>query len=175
MLDINGISIKIEIEPFSCLNTLNIAGRTHYNISDIADIRGTFVANICGQEIINDSPVLNLVEMNEFLYGLVIKSDNSIPLTIDMEPVFYGWREGQEALITSFKYKEQEVNGQQNILGKIASSDVAAFLQDALQEAWKIARSDPFLYMYIVGRMYRQPAAHGAHTTQDKRTGSSTG
>ena len=156
MTETRKISIVADVLPFARLNVINVAGSPQYSMAEVADIRGNIFISVCGHSFNNDAPALNIIEIIEFLYGLNFPSEDAVALTIDMEPVMYGWRIADKILITSFKSKETAFNGHQNILGELTGADLVAALVQAHQQVSKICEFDPFLGIYIFSRMYRQ-------------------
>ena len=149
-------SVEIQVWPFTALNVVKRDGFDHFNISDIADLQGKFHLCLFGKIIENDAPILNLIEVVEFLYGISANGNSPVPLTIDMEPISYGWRDGDEALITNFKSRSLEHNSFENIIGVLSAMDIGSAIRDATREFSKLLGMDPYLYAFLMARMYKQ-------------------
>lgn len=152
----NPFSIDMQILPFSALSFISIGEEYHYKMAEIADIQGNIKIGLCDWAVNGDAPILNIIETSEFLYELTRGSVHPVALTIDMEPVLYGWNEGGCVLITNFKSKELRVGRHENILGKLTGAEFGMALKKTVDEIAKVLAFDPFLYAYVLGRMYRQ-------------------
>jgi hypothetical protein len=148
-------SLIVEIGSFETLPVVDVDGEKHFGIADIADVPGSFELGMFDVRERGSAPLLHIIELLEFLYGVMFERDEPSTLTINMEPVLYGWRRGGGVLVTNFRTKEPEFKGARNFVGELSESDVGALMQATIEQLLKLLPDNPYLFAYIISRSYK--------------------
>jgi len=151
----NSFLITCDVEPFSKLQTIFHQGRHHFRMSDIADLRGSLAFVILGIKVNNDNPILNVLELYNFFCSLFVDSPEPAVLSVDMEPVIYGWRLEDTVLLTKFRSTDETHYDMSNVIGELSYTEVAESLSRTVDSLTVIIEYDPALYAYLLGGNYR--------------------